>query len=119
MLRDALQALGQNDFVEAADGKLALEKLESAHAEKTPFSLIFLDWAMPVMDGFEVLKFCRSDYRFAHTPIIMVTAEEERSNVLKAVAAGANSYIKKPINKETLHLKLKELGFHIIQKTGD
>ena len=110
MLSESLKVLGIKDLVEAKNGREALALLEESFQQNKPFSLVFLDWAMPEMDGYEVLKACRADEKFSKLPIIMVTAEEDRSSVLKAIAAGADSYIKKPISSDILSKKIEEMN---------
>ncbi len=118
LMSEALKALGMNDQVQAKDGQDAFNIIEKCYSEKNPISLIFLDWAMPIMNGFEVLKKCRADERFSTVPIVMVTAEAERSNLLKAISAGANAYIVKPITREALSEKIGEINLKINLKKG-
>ena len=108
MLSEALNKLGMEDIVEAKDGQEAISVLENLFLVKKPIEFIFLDWTMPVMNGFEVLEKCRADERFANIPIVMVTAEIEQESVLKALAAGATDYIKKPISQDALVKKIEK-----------
>lgn len=116
MLSEALKGLGYQNLIEAKNGQDAMVLLQQSAETAQPFSLIFLDWAMPIMDGFEVLVACRSFERFASLPIIMVTAEEEKASVMKALLAGASGYIKKPIAKDVLAKRIIEINSKLIEK---
>ena len=116
MLSEALKGLGYKDITEAKNGQDAMVILEQARSTANPFSLLFLDWAMPVMTGLEVLTTCRSTEKFSRIPIIMVTAEEEKANVMKALVAGATGYIKKPITKDVLAKRISEINSKLLEK---
>lgn len=89
------------EVVEAADGDEALSLLE-----QNEFDLIFLDWDMPGANGLEVLQTIRA--RGCSMPIIMVTAEAKREQILKAIRAGASDYLIKPFESEALREKLEK-----------
>jgi len=112
MLKKSLAEIGLNNVEEAKNGEEALETLMTAHTNNEPFSIMFLDWSMPKMDGFGVLKACREDKRFKDLPIFMVTAESERSKITRAAELGVTDYIIKPfiinIIQEKLVKALKE-----------
>ena len=116
MLSEALKGLGYKDITEAKNGQDAMVILEQASSTANPFSLLFLDWAMPVMTGLEVLTTCRSTEKFLRIPIIMVTAEEEKANVIKALLAGATGYIKKPITKDVIAKRISEINSKLVEK---
>jgi two-component system chemotaxis response regulator CheY len=97
-----LVAAGINDIIEAENGDEGFNKLESS----MPVDFILLDWNMPVMDGFTLLKKIRSMPLYAGVQIIMCTSESEKSRVFDALKAGANNYIVKPFVPEALHKKL-------------
>lgn len=95
-LKKAVFDAGVKDVIEAEDGELAFNALVKAHTEGQPITLIFTDWNMPNVDGFEFLLNCKKDPRFENTPIIFVTAETEKDQILKALRAGATDYLMKP-----------------------
>ena len=101
IINNLLRQLGFTNVVEAADGMLALEKLQ---AEK--FDLVISDWNMPNMTGYELLQKVRADEGLKSLPFIMVTAEGKRENVIAAVQAGVSNYIVKPFNAATLKEKM-------------
>ena len=109
IITDTLTELGFSNIEEAVDGAEAFKKLEAALAEGKPYSLVFSDWNMPVMSGFDFLVKCRAHKSFSQIPIIMVTAESEQANVLKALKAGATDYVVKPLSKISLAKKLERL----------
>ena len=94
------------DFIEAADGKQALEQLMN-----TKVHLILLDWNMPNLSGIDFLKLVRSMEKYRDIPIIMVTSEVTKLQVVEAVKAGATAYITKPINNKILMEKLIKITF--------
>jgi len=91
---------------EASSGQEALAKL---HAGGPP-DIVLLDWNMPEMDGCEVLSLIRSQPRYKNMRIMMVTTESEMSQVAVALEAGANEYLMKPFDRESLLEKLVLLG---------
>lgn len=100
--KNQLTALGIADILEAENGEDAWQKL----TDNMPIDLILLDWNMPVMDGFTLLKKVRADDTFKQVKIIMCTSESEKSRVVEALKAGANNYIVKPFSPESLKEKL-------------
>ena len=108
-VRDLLtDHLGQLGFQvqQAADGLEALARL----AQMPRFAIVLLDWAMPGMDGLEVLRRMRSDGRFTEVPVVMVTTETELPNIADALDAGASEYLMKPFDAQSLLEKLLLLG---------
>jgi two-component system, chemotaxis family, chemotaxis protein CheY len=101
IVKTFLRQLGYTNVVEAEDGRAALTKLEQ---EK--FDLVLLDWNMPRMTGLELLKTIRADDHLWNTPVVMITAEGRKEDVLEAVKAGVNNFIVKPFTAETLEEKL-------------
>ncbi len=91
---------------DAGDGAAALEKLD----REGPYDLALIDWNMPEMSGYDVVKAVRSQHRFDSLPLVMVTTETELSRVSEALDAGADEYIMKPFNREMLLEKLVLLG---------
>lgn len=109
MLKSALSDLGYSNVEEAEDGKIALRMLKEAHASGRPFNLVFCDWNMPEVSGIEVLETCRMTPEFVSLPIIMVTAEADQENVVRAVRAGATDYVVKPIAPDVLERKVNKI----------
>ena len=102
IIRNLLRQLGFSDVDDAADGSAALAKMNGKK-----YGLVISDWNMEPMTGFELLKQVRSDPNLAPVPFIMVTAESKTENVIAAKQAGANNYIIKPFNAETLKNKIE------------
>jgi two-component system chemotaxis response regulator CheY len=95
------------EVMEAQDGQKGLRILE----EKGPPELALLDWNMPLMNGFELLRAVRSEHKFDGMRIMMVTTETEKSEVLRALREGADEYVMKPFTPEVVIDKLRMLGF--------
>ena len=93
-------------FLEAENGKKALQLLESNRV-----NLVFLDWNMPEMDGIEFLKKVRAMPDYKELPIIMVTSEAAKYNVVEALQSGATDYIVKPVNEKVFAEKISEIKF--------
>ena len=94
------------DFLEAENGAKALRLLET-----NKVSIIFLDWNMPEMDGIQFLKKVRSMPDYKNLPIIMVTSEAAKYNVVEALQSGATDYIVKPVHEKVFLEKLSEIAF--------
>ncbi len=99
------------EVVEAADGTEALQRLQN----DGPFDLLLLDWDMPCTDGLEVLKAMRR--QGCEVPVFMVTAKNERVDVLKAIHAGASDYLIKPFDSNALHHKVSKVCSAMSQPT--
>lgn len=97
IIRNILKEIGYTNVDEADDGSTALEKLRSAK-----FDFVITDWNMPIMPGIELLKSIRQDPALKATPVLMVTAEAAKENVVIAVQAGVNNYIVKPFTATAL-----------------
>lgn len=109
-IKSAIEVLGF-EFLEANDGKEAMEVLER---ENGNVDLILLDWNMPVMSGIEMLEKLKADERFREIPVTMVTTEIERFKVIEAIGKGAKNYVMKPFTQEDLIGKIMEsLGMGI------
>ncbi|MEX2445519.1 MAG: response regulator [Alkalispirochaeta sp.] len=93
----------ENDIIEAVDGQEALEI-----ATKEDIGLFLIDWNMPKVDGLKLVKALRAIDKYAETPLIMITSEAAKYNVMEAVQAGVTNYIVKPIRGETLWNKLSK-----------
>ncbi len=92
-----------DEIVEAENGKVALEKIK----EHGPFDIVFLDWYMPEMEGYDCLVEIRKDEGLRDMKVMMVTTENQQENVIKAVMAGANEYLMKPFTPDMLEEKVK------------
>ncbi|MDQ7038190.1 MAG: chemotaxis response regulator CheY [Aquificota bacterium] len=104
IIRTILNQLGYTNIEEAENGKQALAKLRS---EK--FDFVITDWNMPEMDGLQLVKEIRNDPDLKHLPVLMVTAEAKKENVLEALKAGVNNYIVKPFTPEVLKEKMEKI----------
>lgn len=106
-----LEELGFHKFEEAGNGEDALLLLRQSVKTKQPFELIFLDIAIPIINGLELLKIIRDEHAFQHIPIIMATADSRKALLCKAVELGATNYMVKPFTFKTIKSKLtKVLG---------
>jgi len=103
--RNALTEHGIPDdsIFEASDGEAALKM----SAERR-MDLFLVDWNMPKLDGFQLVKKLRSVSHYAATPIIMITSEAAKYNVMEAINAGVTNYVVKPIKGDVLWQKLKK-----------
>jgi two-component system chemotaxis response regulator CheY len=104
IVRNLLKELGFTNVQEAEDGVDALGKL---HAES--FDFVVSDWNMPNMTGIDLLRAIRADAKLKHLPVLMVTAEAKRENIIEAAQAGASGYVVKPFTAGTLDEKLKKI----------
>jgi two-component system chemotaxis response regulator CheY len=108
-VRNTLQDAKIADVQTAADGNEAIDLVQKAVELKTPYDVVFLDWNMPTVSGLEVLSFFRAKPEYASTAFVMLTAESEQQNIMKAIKAGATSYIIKPVAPADLSKKLSEI----------
>lgn len=104
IVKNLLKELGFTNVFEAEDGVDALNKLRG---EK--FDFVVSDWNMPNMTGIELLRAIRGDATLKHLPVLMVTAEAKRENIIEAAQAGASGYVVKPFTAATLDEKLKKI----------
>ena len=104
IVRNLLKELGYANVDEAEDGAMALSKLRNES-----FDFVISDWNMPVMDGRDMLKTMRADAALAKLPVLMVTAEAKKENIIAAAQAGANGYVVKPFTAATLDEKLAKI----------
>jgi len=113
IVRNLLKELGFTNVQEAEDGVDALAKLRAAE-----FDFVVTDWNMPNMTGIELLRAIRADAKLKHLPILMVTAEAKKENIIEAAQAGASGYVVKPFTAATLDEKLKKIfqNFPNLQK---
>ncbi len=104
IVRNILKQIGFDDIVEAEDGQVALQVLKNED-----IGLVVTDWNMPNMTGLELLQKIRSNPKTAKLPVLMVTAEGLKENVVIAVKAGVNNYVVKPFTAEILQEKLEQI----------
>jgi two-component system chemotaxis response regulator CheY len=104
IVRNLLKDLGFGNVDEAEDGAIALHKLKTGE-----FDFVISDWNMPNMDGLALLQAIRADERLKKIPVLMVTAEAKKENIVAAAQAGANGYVVKPFTAATLDEKLKKI----------
>ena len=105
IVRSLLKELGFSNIEEAEDGNEALDKLRGDNG----FDLIVSDWNMPNLDGLEMLKEIRADDTLKSIPVLMVTAEAKKENIIAAAKAGASGYVVKPFTAATLEEKLNKI----------
>ncbi len=104
IVRNLLKELGFTNVDEAEDGVVALQKLRGGG-----FNFVVSDWNMPNMDGLTLLQTVRSDPTLKHLPLLMITAEAKKENIIAAAQAGASGYIVKPFTAATLNEKLAKI----------
>lgn len=104
IVRSLLKELGFTNVEEAEDGQDALNKLRAGN-----FEFVVSDWNMPNLDGLEMLKEIRQDDTLKELPVLMVTAEAKKENIIAAAQAGANGYVVKPFTAATLEEKLNKI----------
>lgn len=104
IIRNLLKELGHGSADEAEDGQVALNMLRNGE-----FQFVVSDINMPNMNGFELLAAIRADEALKHLPVLMVTAEARKEDIIMAAQAGASGYIVKPFTKATLEEKLAKI----------
>jgi two-component system, chemotaxis family, chemotaxis protein CheY len=104
ILRNLLKELGYTNVEEAEDGVIGLQKLKGGS-----FQFVVSDWNMPNMTGIEMLQKIRAEAELKHLPVLMVTAEAKKENIIQAAQAGANGYVVKPFTAATLEEKLNKI----------
>lgn len=104
IVRNLLKELGYTNADEAEDGVVALQKLKGGN-----FQFVVSDWNMPNMTGIELLRAIRADAELKHLPVLMVTAEAKKENIIEAAQAGASGYVVKPFTAATLEEKLNKV----------
>jgi two-component system chemotaxis response regulator CheY len=104
IVKNVLNQLGFNNVEEADDGLTALPMLKA----KT-YDFVVTDWNMPGMQGIDLLKAIRSDEKLAKIPVLLVTAEAKREQIVLAAQAGVNGYIVKPFTPDTLSEKMTKI----------
>ncbi len=104
IVRNLLKEIGYNNTDEAEDGQVALNKLRGG-----VFQFVVSDLNMPHMNGFELLREIRADAKLKSLPVLLVTAESRKEDIITAAQAGANGYIVKPFTKATLEEKFNKI----------
>jgi two-component system chemotaxis response regulator CheY len=104
IVRGLLKEIGYNNAEEAEDGSVALNMLKNAK-----FDFVVSDINMPVMNGFELLSAVKADQSLKHIPVLMVTAEARKEDIVRAAQDGAAGYIVKPFTKATLEEKVQKI----------
>lgn len=104
IIKNLLRDLGFTNTAEADDGKTALPRLKAGGID-----FLVTDWNMPGMSGLDLLKAVRADPDLASLPVLMVTAEAKREQIIMAAQAGVNGYIIKPFTAATLKEKIEKI----------
>jgi two-component system chemotaxis response regulator CheY len=104
IVKNLLQELGYANVQEADDGSSALPMLKTGN-----FDFVITDWNMPQLPGLELLKAVRADPNLTHLPVLMVTAEAKREQIVEAAQAGVSGYVIKPFTAQILGEKLAKI----------
>ncbi|WP_341678933.1 chemotaxis response regulator CheY [Niveibacterium sp. SC-1] len=104
IVRNLLKELGYTNVDEAEDGAVGLQKLQGGG-----FDFVVTDWNMPNMTGIELLQAIRANAQLKDLPVLMITAEAKKENIILAAQAGASGYIVKPFTAATLSEKLGKI----------
>ena len=104
IVKNLLRDLGFTNIQEADDGSTALPMLQGGD-----FDFVVTDWNMPGMQGIDLLKAIRADENLSHIPVLLITAEAKKEQIVMAAQAGVNGYIVKPFTAATLKTKLDKI----------
>lgn len=104
IIKNLLRELGFNNTSEADDGQTALPMLQVGN-----FDFLVTDWNMPGMTGIDLLRAVRADARLAALPVLLVTAEAKKEQIIEAAQAGVNGYVVKPFTAQTLQEKIEKI----------
>lgn len=104
IVKQALNDLGFKNVEMADDGSTALPMLKEGK-----FDFLVSDWNMPEMQGIDLLKAVRADSNIAKMPVLMITAEAKKEQIIEAAKSGVNDYVIKPFNRETLNTKIENV----------
>jgi two-component system, chemotaxis family, chemotaxis protein CheY len=104
IVRIVLKQIGFEQIMEADDGTTGLPIIK-----KEEIGLVVTDWNMPQMTGLELLKKIRNDDKIKNTPVLMVTAEGLKENIIEAVKAGVDNYVVKPFTADTIQEKIEQI----------
>lgn len=105
IVANSLKSIGYDNYVEAADGKEALSKLNSDDS----INFVITDWNMPEVSGLELVKAIRSNEKTQSLPILMVTTRGLKEDILEALQAKVNNYIVKPFTPQILREKIEQI----------
>ncbi|MBI5315328.1 MAG: chemotaxis response regulator CheY [Nitrospirae bacterium] len=104
IVKNIMKQLGFANVEEAENGQDALDKLKA-----DTFGFVISDWNMPVMTGIQLLRAIRADEKLKAIPVLMVTAEAQKENLIEAIQAGVSNYIVKPFTAEVLQEKMGKI----------
>jgi two-component system chemotaxis response regulator CheY len=104
IVKNIMKQLGFANVEEAENGQDALDKLNAG-----AFGFVISDWNMPVMTGIQLLRAIRADDKLKTIPVLMVTAEAQKENLVEAIQAGVSNYIVKPFTAEVLQEKMNKI----------
>ena len=104
IVKNILKQLGFNNLEEAENGQEALTKLKA-----DTYGFVVSDWNMPVMMGIDMLRAIRADESLKKIPVLMVTAEAQKENLMEAMQAGVSNYVVKPFTAETMQDKINKI----------
>ncbi|GAW96312.1 response regulator [Colwellia marinimaniae] len=104
IVKNLLRDLGFTNIQEADDGSTALPMLQGGD-----FDFVVTDWNMPGMQGIDLLKAIRADASLSHIPVLLITAEAKKEQIVMAAQAGVNGYIVKPFTAATLKTKIEKI----------
>ena len=104
IVKNILKQLGFNNLEEAENGQEALTKLKT-----DTYGFVVSDWNMPVMMGIDMLRAIRADETLKKIPVLMVTPEAQKENLMEAVQAGVSNYVVKPFTAETMQEKINKI----------
>jgi two-component system chemotaxis response regulator CheY len=113
IIRNLLKELAFVNVDEAEDGAIGLEKLKAGN-----YGFVVSDWNMPNMDGLAMLQAIRADPAMARLPVLMVTAEAKKENIIAAAQSGANGYVVKPFTAITLEEKITKIFEKIAKESA-
>ena len=104
IVKNILKQLGFSNIEEAENGQEALTKLKTER-----YGFVVSDWNMPIMSGIDLLRAIRADTELKAIPVLMVTAEAQKQNIIEAVQAGVSNYVVKPFTAEALQEKINKI----------
>ncbi len=104
IMKNLLKEMGFSNIDEAEDGMVALQKLRNQK-----YDFVITDWNMPNLTGIELVQEIRKDPNLKHIPIMMVTAEAKKENIILALKSGVNNYIVKPFTPENVKAKIEAI----------
>ncbi|PLW83961.1 response regulator [Kineobactrum sediminis] len=104
IVKNQLRELGFSNIREADDGSSALDILRV-----TPIDFVVTDWNMPGIPGIDLLKTIRADEKLKSIPVLMVTAEAKREQIIEAAQSGVNGYVVKPFTAQSLKEKIERI----------